>query len=113
MTLQTPTMERMKALATVKAAAEKLKSAGTSTAAELYAQTAAAYVMSSDAPYAERLLFTPATGETADPDEAVIVPAMAEKMIEKVRDALRGGRNTTVRQGPSRPQSLGRPGPSR
>ena len=60
-------------------------------ARELYAQTAAAYVMGRDAPYAEQLLFTPATGDTADPDESVIAPAMAEQMIEKVKDAFGAG----------------------
>lgn len=59
-------------------------------ARELYAQTAAAYVMGRDAPYAERLLFTPVT-DAADPDEAVIAPAMAEQMIEKVKDAFGAG----------------------
>jgi hypothetical protein len=60
-------------------------------ARDLYAQTAAAYVMGRDAPYAERLLFMPASGGTADPDEAVIAPAMAEQMIEKVKDAFGAG----------------------
>ncbi|MBT2596445.1 hypothetical protein J7I92_14560 [Arthrobacter sp. ISL-72] len=60
-------------------------------ARDLYAQTAAAYVMGRDAPYAERLLFTPAAGGAADPDEAVIAPAMAEQMIEKVKDAFGAG----------------------
>lgn len=59
-------------------------------ARELYAQTAAAYVMGREAPYAERLRFTPDI-DAADPDEAMIAPAMAEQMIEKVKDAFGAG----------------------
>ncbi|WP_146755366.1 hypothetical protein [Arthrobacter sp. AQ5-05] len=59
-------------------------------ARELYAQTAAAYVMGRDAPYAERLRFTPVAG-SADPDESVIASAMAEQMIEKVKDTFGAG----------------------
>ncbi len=47
-------------------------------ARDVYAQTAAAYTMGRDAPYAERLQFAPPAESTADPDEAVIGPAMAE-----------------------------------
>lgn len=60
-------------------------------ARKLYAQTAAAYVMGRDAPYAERLLFTPASGSAADPDRSVIAPAMVEQMVEKVKDAFGAG----------------------
>lgn len=63
-------------------------------AREVYAESAAAFVMGRDAPYAERLLFDPPQGETADPDEDVIGSAMASQTIEKVKDAFTsaGGR---------------------
>ncbi|MFH5822904.1 hypothetical protein [Georgenia sp. AZ-5] len=56
-----------------------------------YAHAAAAYTMGRDAPYAERLRFAPPAGSTADPDEAVIGPAMAEQMLEKVKDVFGAG----------------------
>jgi hypothetical protein len=64
---------------------------GVEDARKLYAETAAAYVMGRDAPYAERLLFTPAMEGSGDPDESVIAPAMAEQMLEKVKDAFGAG----------------------
>lgn len=60
-------------------------------ARELYAETAAAFVMGRDAPYAERLLFTPPDGSTGDPDEAVAAGSMAHQTFEKVKDALNDG----------------------
>ncbi len=55
-----------------------------------YGETAAAYAIGRDAPYAERLLFTPAT-DTADPDEAVIALSMGRQMVEKVKDVFGAG----------------------
>ncbi len=60
-------------------------------ARRLYAETAAAYSMGRDAPYAERLLFTPPTDRTADPDEAILAESMGHQMVEKVKDALGAG----------------------
>jgi hypothetical protein len=60
-------------------------------ARELYAETAAAYVMGRDAPYAERLLFTPPAEDTADPDGSNLAPEMAEQMAEKVKDIVGAG----------------------
>jgi hypothetical protein len=60
-------------------------------ARRFYGETAAAFSMGRDAPYAERLLFQPATG-TADPDEAIIAPNMAHQMVEKVKDAFGAGK---------------------
>ncbi len=60
-------------------------------ARRLYAETAAAYSMGRDAPYAERLLFTPQTDRTADPDEAILAESMGHQMVEKVKDALGAG----------------------
>jgi hypothetical protein len=60
-------------------------------ARELYAETAAAYVMGRDAPYAEGLLVTAPTEETANPDEAVIASHLVDQMIEKVKDAFGAG----------------------
>jgi hypothetical protein len=60
-------------------------------ARKLYADTASAYVMGRDAPYAERLLFTPPSGSTADPDEAMIASSMVEQMMEKAKDAFGAG----------------------
>ncbi|WP_157937179.1 hypothetical protein [Geodermatophilus chilensis] len=57
----------------------------------LYAETAAAYSMGRDAPYAERLLFTPPTEQTADPDEAILAESMGHQMVEKVKDAFGAG----------------------
>jgi hypothetical protein len=55
-------------------------------ARDLYAETASAYLMGRDAPYAERLLFDPQDVEAADPDEATVAPAMVDQMVEKVKD---------------------------
>lgn len=57
----------------------------------LYAETAAAYVMGRPAPYAEKLLFTPAGDNAADADEAIIAPEMAQQMMEKVKDVFGAG----------------------
>ncbi|WP_214865706.1 hypothetical protein [Arthrobacter sp. ISL-30] len=59
-------------------------------ARDLYAKTAAAFVMGRDAPYAESLLFTPGT-DTADPDEATIATDMLEQKMEKVKDVFGAG----------------------
>ncbi len=59
-------------------------------ARQLYAETASAYVMGRDVPYAERLLFSPAEGETGDPDEAMAAAAMAHQMVEKAKDVVGG-----------------------
>ncbi len=56
-----------------------------------YAETAAAYTLGRDAPYAERLLFELPGDETADPDEQVAGGAMARQMVGKARDVLGGG----------------------
>jgi hypothetical protein len=60
-------------------------------ARELYAETAAAYVMGRSAPYAERLLFTPPAQGTADPDESNLAPEMAEQVAEKIKDMVGAG----------------------
>jgi hypothetical protein len=60
-------------------------------ARELYAETAAAYVMGRDAPYAERLHFTPHAEGAADPDEAILAPEMAQQMAEKIKDLFGAG----------------------
>lgn len=59
-------------------------------ARELYAETASAYVMGRDAPYAERLLFSPSRDGNADPDEAMAAAAMAHQAVEKSKDMLGG-----------------------
>lgn len=60
-------------------------------ARRMYGDTAAAFSMGRDAPYAERLLFTPPTG-TADPDEAIIASNMGHQMVEKVKDVFGAGK---------------------
>jgi hypothetical protein len=60
-------------------------------ARRLYAETAAAYTMGRSAPYAESLRFTPPSGETADPDEAILASSMGHQMIEKVKDTFGSG----------------------
>jgi len=64
-------------------------------ARELYAETAAAFVMGRDASYAERLRFEPPSGETGDPDEAIIAPHMAHQVAQKARDMI--GRDAAAR----------------
>lgn len=61
-------------------------------ARRFYGETAAAFVMGRPAPYAEKLQFTPPSGETADPDEAIIAQAMVDQAIEKAKDVLGVGR---------------------
>ncbi len=61
-------------------------------ARRFYAETAAAFVMGRPAPYAEGLLFEPASEGAADPDESVIAGAMASQVGEKIKDALGMGR---------------------
>ncbi len=60
-------------------------------ARKVYAETASAFVMGRDAPYAERLLFTPPEGPTGDRDEAMAAEAMTHQAFEKAKDALGGG----------------------
>lgn len=59
-------------------------------ARRFYGETAAAYVLGRDAPYAEGLLFTPAT-DTADADEAIVAPSMGNQVVEKVKDVFGAG----------------------
>ncbi len=47
--------------------------------------------MRRDAPYAERLQFSPASG-TGDPDEAIIAASMGRQMVEKVKDVFGAGK---------------------
>ena len=61
-------------------------------ARRFYGETAAAFVMGRPAPYAEKLQFAPPSGETADPDEAIIAQAMVDQAIEKAKDVLGVGR---------------------
>lgn len=64
-------------------------------ARRLYGETANAFVLGRDAPYAEGLLFTPPTAETADPDESIIASGMAHQLKEKVKDAFGAGETPT------------------
>jgi hypothetical protein len=61
-------------------------------ARELYAETASAYMMGRDAPYAERLRFAPPSDRTNDADQATIAPAMVEQMMEKLKDVAGEGK---------------------
>lgn len=60
-------------------------------ARHFYAETAAAFVLGRDAPYAERLQVTPPAKETADPDESIITGPMADQIAEKLKDLVGGG----------------------
>lgn len=60
-------------------------------ARELYAETAAAYVLGRSAPYAESLLFSPRGPEATDPDESILAPEMVEQMTEKMKDIFGAG----------------------
>jgi hypothetical protein len=51
-----------------------------------YADNAVGFVMKRPAPFTARLLFTPPTGGTADPDHVQIGEAILQQMREKVRD---------------------------
>jgi hypothetical protein len=53
-----------------------------------YAEQMSAYMLGRSAPYAERLLFDPPNGGTADPDEANMTPHMLNQIKEKVKDAF-------------------------
>lgn len=57
-------------------------------AREFFAETASAYVMGRDAPYAEKLLFDVPQGDTADPDERIDAGPMSHQAVKKARDAL-------------------------
>jgi hypothetical protein len=63
-------------------------------ARKLYAETASAYVMGRDAPYAERFLFSTAPDGNADPDDAMAAAAMAHQAAEKAKDVLGGSGET-------------------
>ena len=57
-----------------------------------YAETAAAYAMGREAPYAEKLLFEPPpVGDAVDPDEKMIGPSMARQVAEKLKDVAGAG----------------------
>lgn len=60
-------------------------------ARHFYAETAAAFVLGRDAPYAERLQVVPPTKETADPDESIITGPMADQIAEKLKDLVGDG----------------------
>jgi hypothetical protein len=60
-------------------------------ARELYGDTAAAFVMGRDAPYAEKLLLDQPAGNTADPDESIVASDMVEQMKEKTKDLVGEG----------------------
>ena len=60
-------------------------------ARRLYGETANAFVLGRDAPYAEGLLFEPRSGETGDPDESIIASGMAHQAKEKIKDVFGGG----------------------
>lgn len=59
-------------------------------ARKVYAEQMSAFLMGREAPYAERLLFDPPSGGTADLDEAIIAAPMARQMAEKAKDVIRG-----------------------
>lgn len=60
-------------------------------ARRFYGETAAAFVLGRDAPYAERLQVTPPAKETADPDESIITGSMADQIAEKLKDLVGAG----------------------
>lgn len=60
-------------------------------ARRFYGETAAAFAMGRDAPYAERLLFQSPADETGDPDEAIIASHMARQGVQKVKDLFGRG----------------------
>lgn len=60
-------------------------------ARELYGDTAAAFVLGRDAPYAEALQFSSPDGKTADPDESIVASDMLEQMKEKLKDLTGNG----------------------
>lgn len=64
-------------------------------ARRLYGETANAFVLGRDAPYAEGLLFQPPTEETADPDESIIASGMAHQTKEKIKDVFGKGDTPT------------------
>jgi hypothetical protein len=64
-------------------------------ARRLYGETANAFVLGRDAPYAEGLLFQPPAGETGDADESIIATGMAHQAKEKIKDAFGAGETPT------------------
>lgn len=57
-------------------------------ARRIYADSMAAYAVGRHAPYAARLMFEPARGDTHDPDHANIGPAIAHQISGKLDDWL-------------------------
>ena len=55
-----------------------------------YAEQMSAYMLGRPAPYAERLLFDPPEGGTADKDESMISGAMANQIAQKAMDVVAG-----------------------
>lgn len=49
-----------------------------------------------EAPYAEKLLFEPPQGETADPDEVIVGHALAEQVEEDMKDLVGQGRPAVI-----------------
>lgn len=60
-------------------------------ARDLYGETAAAFVMGRDAPYAEQLLVDIPEGDTNDPDESIVASDMIEQIKEKFKDLVGEG----------------------
>lgn len=60
-------------------------------ARRFYGETANAFVLGRDAPYAEGLLFDPPAEETADPDDSIIASGMAHQVKEKIKDVFGAG----------------------
>lgn len=60
-------------------------------ARRLVGETANAFLLGRDAPYAEGLLFTSPAEETADPDESIIASGMVHQVMEKVKDTFGAG----------------------
>ena len=60
-------------------------------ARRLYGETASAFVVGRDAPYAEGRLFSPPAQESADPDGSIIASGMAHQVKEKAKDVFGAG----------------------
>lgn len=67
-------------------------------ARKVYAENMAAYTMGRPAPYAERLLFTPAAGGTEDPDESMMAGALARQAVGKLKDIVTGRSGNDVNE---------------
>jgi hypothetical protein len=55
-------------------------------------ETAAAFVLGRSAPYAQGLLFTPPSGDTAEPEKSVIPASTAHQTVENVKDMFGAGK---------------------